>query len=90
MECLVGSAGVAHLDAETGFILTSNKNVFARVVSLQGPKLQSLFFFSFPVILLSRYINHTTFSTGEHIVALYIGILTIEIKHVSPGPCSWI
>lgn len=83
MECLVGSVEV-HLDENSGFILT-NKTFLS--MFLAGSKAAKSF--SFPVILLSLYTN-TTFSAGEHNVALYIGILTIEIKHVSQGTCSWI
>lgn len=82
MECLVGS--IVHLDAESGFILT-NKTFSSAF--LAGSKAAKSFFFSRHS--LSLYTN-ATFSTGEHNVALYIGILTIEIKYVSPGLCSWI
>lgn len=52
----------------------SRKNIFMHVLFLAGSKAAKSF--SFPSVL-SLHINCTTFSTGEHIVALYIGILTI-------------
>lgn len=75
MECLAGSIGVAYSDAEPRFILTAGKLFSCSV--LAGSKAAKSF--SFPSILWV-YTNCITFSTGEHIVALYIGILTIEIN----------
>lgn len=84
MECLVGSMGGVHLDAEPGFILIKT---FSSMF-LGGSKAAKSFFFFF-FLHHTESIN-TTLSTGEHNVALYIGTLTIEIKYVPPGPCSWI
>lgn len=78
MECLVGSIGV-HLDAEFGFILT-NKSFSSMFL---GSKAAKSFFFHH---ILSLYLN-TTFSTGEHNLALYTDHWN---KVLSPGPWSWI
>lgn len=78
MECLVGSIGV-HLDAEFGFILT-NKSFSSMFM---GSKAAKSFFFHH---ILSLYLN-TTFSTGEHNLALYTDHWN---KVLSPGPWSWI
>lgn len=77
MECLAGSIGVAYSDAEPKIILTADK-IFPCMFFLSRAQSCKVFFFSLHT--LSLHINCTTFSTGEHIVALYIGILTIEIK----------